>query len=323
MSEPIQNGLRSWMARLAIAYLENVPAHRGQARLIDVVGRRLGPVPMRCTGNARLLLRLDSLMDRSYVMRGRLDHDDLMSELAQLVPGDIFVDVGANAGLYTIVAANAVSPGGRVLAFEPSRDEFCRLAWAIFANEIANVQAFNFALANSSGFVGFVPSPSSHTGLHHLREGSPGSDDEQVWAERGDVAVRLGAKEHIALMKVDVEGAELLVLQGFDAHLRSGQVHRLVVEVTDEFLRRFGSSAAELYGYLSGLGYEPQKGPQDRWQYDEVFVHRRSSPGLHPESGVADAVAGPDHSPRGHLLAEALPRGRLEAIGQRTRVGRP
>jgi FkbM family methyltransferase len=232
---------------------------------------------MRCAGDAHLLLRLDSLMDRSYVVRDRLDHRTLMGELALLGPGDIFVDVGANAGLYTIIASQAVNPGGRVLAFEPSRDEFFRLAWAISANRAANVQAFNFALAEASGFVGFVPSPNRHTGLHHL-SGAGDCRAEEVWAERGDVAVTLSLAEQIALLKVDVEGAELMVLRGFHSLLQDGRIQRLVVEVTDQFLRRFGGSSAQLYAYLSGLGYEATKGPLDDWQYDEVFVCKQPKP---------------------------------------------
>jgi FkbM family methyltransferase len=277
MNKPGEMGLRSWVGRLAVTYLEKVPPHRGQARLIDVLGQRLGPIPMRCAGDAQLLLRLDSMMDRSYVVRDRLDHPDLMNALAELSNGDIFIDVGANAGLYTILASDAVGPHGRVLAFEPSRDEFLRLAWAIWANRATNVQAFNFALSDSSGFVGFVPSPDSHTGLHHL-SGSADVCSERVWTQRGDATVKLAPRERVALLKIDVEGAEMLVLRGFHHLFEAGQIERLVVEVTDEYLRRFGSSAAELYAYLAEMGYEGTKGLLSAWQYDDVFVRRPNQP---------------------------------------------
>jgi FkbM family methyltransferase len=242
-------------------------------------------------GGVELLVRLDSVMDRSYVVRDRLSHGELLAEIERLRPGAIMVDVGANAGLYSVLAAQAVAPGGRVFAFEPSADEFARLGWAIAANGLSNVIACNVALAEAPGFMGFLPGPSEHTGLHRLvaadsaRAGAPstgsssgsGVASTRVWAQRGDVAVPLEQGECIALLKIDVEGAELSVLRGFSQLLEARRVERLVVEITDEFLRRFGASASELYAYLATFGYLPSKGlpSQGRlaeWQYDEVFA---------------------------------------------------
>jgi FkbM family methyltransferase len=268
--EPWQR-ITSRVGRWAVDYLERVPAHRGQSRIVHELGRALGPVPLRCVGGVELLVRLDSAMDRSYVLKGRLDHPELMAEVARLRPGDIVVDIGANAGLYSILAARAVSPGGRVLAFEPSADEFARLAWAIAANGTGNVVAENVALSDRQGFVGFVAGPRDHTGLHRLAsDGDPAT--ARVWAQRGDSAIVLGEGERVALMKIDVEGAELTVLRGMAALLEAQRIERLVVEVTDEFLRRFGASATELYAYLQGFGYVHLEGPRASWQYDAVFV---------------------------------------------------
>jgi FkbM family methyltransferase len=263
--------LTSLVGRWAIAYLEHVPAHRGQSRIINDLGRALGPVPLACTGGAELLVRLESMMDRSFVLRNRLDHDVLLGEIAALRPGEIVVDVGANAGLYTILAARAVAPAGRVLAFEPSADEFARLSWAVAAGGFGNIIASNVALAERPGFVGFMSAPREHTGLHRLA-GVADATSHRVWAERGDSAVHLGDGEHIALLKIDVEGAELSVLRGFQALLKARRIERLVIEVTDDFLRRFATSSAELYAYLDSFGYRSTRGPLDDWQYDEVFV---------------------------------------------------
>lgn len=280
----------SRLGRLAVSYLEQVPAHRGQARLVHSLGRVLGPVPLPSVGGVELLVRLDSAMDRSYVVRESLSHVELLAEIDGLRPGAIMVDVGANAGLYSLLAARAVAPGGRVHAFEPSADEFARLGWAIGANRLSNVIASNVALSDAAGFVGFVPGPSAHTGLHRLAAAAdlpapvaPGAMPHfgssvappAVWAQRGDVAVPLAEGERIALLKIDVEGAELSVLRGFSALLEAGRIERLVVEVTDEFLQRFGASARALYAYLASFGFHPTKGLLAEWQYDEVFVLRR------------------------------------------------
>ncbi len=262
----------SRLGRLAVTYLERVPAHRGQARLINTLGRVVGPVPLQAVGGVELLVRLDSVMDRSYVVRERLSHAELLAEIGRLRPGAIVVDVGANAGLYTLLAAQAVAPGGRVFAFEPSADEFARLGWAVAANGLGNVLASNVALSDAAGFIGFIPGPSEHTGLHRLAAAADAP--RTVWAQRGDVAVPLAGGERVALLKIDVEGAELAVLRGFHALLEARRIERLVVEITDEFLQRFGASASAVYDFLAGFGYVPTKGLLTEWQYDEVFVLR-------------------------------------------------
>jgi hypothetical protein len=125
----------------------------------------------------------------------------------------------------------------------------------------------------ATNLLGFVTAPSDHTGLHRL-EAAGEAPTTSVWAERGARAIPLADGETVALLKIDVEGAELSVLRGFDAWLAARRVECLVVEVTDEFLRRFGASAHQLYAHLSAFGYVPRRGPLDTWQYDEVFVPR-------------------------------------------------
>jgi hypothetical protein len=77
----------------------------------------------------------------------------------------------------------------------------------------------------------------------------------------------------VNLLKIDVEGAEMAVLLGMQVSLRNGVFDRIVVEVTAEFLEKFGHSKAELYALLEGCGYQPRFRAEG-WQYDEVFERR-------------------------------------------------
>lgn len=136
-------------------------------------------------------------------------------------PGDTVLDIGANLGYYTLLAADLVGPEGRVVAIEPNPEVFRRLSSSIAVNGFApRTSARNVALAGS-GETGkrafFVPAGEPKNGRFvGLQE-----DPEQL-AVHGVVSdVTLGRIDpeefdRIDFIKIDVEGAELAVLE----HLR-------------------------------------------------------------------------------------------------------
>jgi hypothetical protein len=75
----------------------------------------------------------------------------------------------------------------------------------------------------------------------------------------------------IGLVKIDVEGAEMRVLRGLSHTIRERRPRALLIEITDKYLRDFGSSATELYDYMKTLGYRPQL-RSTAWQHDEIFL---------------------------------------------------
>jgi hypothetical protein len=91
------------------------------------------------------------------------------------------------------------------------------------------------------------------------------------------------------LIKIDIEGAEHLALQGMVDLLRTSHPD-LILEMTDEFLRQMGSSSAELYAYLTRFGYRMYRIDWDgfipcgQWddglprQFNALFTVRESLP---------------------------------------------
>jgi FkbM family methyltransferase len=119
-----------------------------------------------------------------------------------LRPGDLFVDVGANIGIYTIYSLDL---GARVIACEPDPHNYERLVENLHLNRF-EAEALNVAVADKPGIFRFTKGLDSFN--HLVFDGSDG-----IEVEATTVDVILGDR-HATGVKIDVEGAERLVLVG-------------------------------------------------------------------------------------------------------------
>jgi len=168
--------------------------------------------------------------------------------------GMVFWDIGAHIGEFSLLASGQVGAKGRVDAFEPNpqlSDLICR---TIEVNRLAKVTVHSRAVTDQSGVAEFVidPEPS----ISHMRaptEETPATSTITVSTlSLGDFHLQCGYGPH--LVKIDVEGAELAALEGMAGCLDRDSPD-LIVEVTDEYLRAMGASAAALVTFLAGKGY--------------------------------------------------------------------
>lgn len=157
-----------------------------------------------------------------------------------LRPGDTVVDIGAHIGLYTLQAARAVGPTGRVLAFEPSADNYQLLERNVQANGYTNVTTRRLAVADRSGHLQLALS-AANTGDHSLLSAATaGRDTETVQVSTLDDEVDGGP---VDVVKMDVQGAEPAVLAGAQRTLAAGDVV-LFTELSPGHLTDWGGTAA-------------------------------------------------------------------------------
>jgi FkbM family methyltransferase len=158
----------------------------------------------------------------------------------EIEPGSIFMDVGANIGVYTIAAAHRVGPGGRVYAFEPHKVNAAALMKNLALSRLSErVDVFTCPLSDRPAMVRFnyasLSSASSGSQTGHRR--APGGADEftpvatEVTAALTvDTLISDGVISPPTHVKIDVDGNELEILRGMQT-LLTGQNRPKAVQV--------------------------------------------------------------------------------------------
>jgi FkbM family methyltransferase len=166
-----------------------------------------------------MIVRLDDWLIGARIAI-RKTHEPHVTEILVplLRPGMVFVDIGANIGYFTLLAATHVGENGKVIALEPSDSNCGLMKRSIELNGFSNVTVFPYAAANEERMVGFGMDESN--GGIHLDV--PAKDcAAQVQAIRLDDL--LDGEARIDVIKIDIEGAEWHALQGMKALVRRHQ----------------------------------------------------------------------------------------------------
>jgi FkbM family methyltransferase len=182
----------------------------------------------------------------------------LESFLGHLHEADVVWDVGAGFGLYALFSSVRTRGRGSVQAFEPEPGIRTLLHQNIGLNEARAISVHPFALGNSDGTTQLFASASPNIGTsalvqrpdYPLRE-TPAS----ITLSRGDTLVADGAVPPPTVLKIDVEGAELLVLCGLAETLRRGSIRLICCEVHPRLLMLYGSSPEEFEHRLRASGF--------------------------------------------------------------------
>ena len=188
--------------------------------------------------------------------------------MSRLKAGDVFVDVGANIGYFTVIAASLVTEQGQVYAFEPDPENY---------RVLQKNCAHNFSQSNVHAVRGGL---SSRDCAGQLYLSADNLGDHQIYASPGvreqlDITLYQGADylrrqldhDHfkiIDLIKVDTQGSEFEVMLGLMPLLQEMPVPpTILIELTPFSLRQAGSSGRELIELLAGL-------QQDFWIVDHI-----------------------------------------------------
>ena len=170
------------------------------------------------------------------------------------------LDLGANQGLYSLLAAKGVGREGKIIAFEPSSRERRALRLHKLLNRRFNISIQPFAVGDREGEIDLHVMRARDSGCNSLR--APAADVgtemnlERVRMVRLEEWLRKSGILRIDLIKLDVEGGELDVLRGAGRLLDEGLRPVILAEVQDVRTKPWGYHAREIIKYLENKRYQ-------------------------------------------------------------------
>jgi len=172
------------------------------------------------------------------------------------------VDVGANVGYFTLLMAKLVRHSGRVIAFEPTQHTFGILKDNIRLNSLNNVMVEQLALCDHDGALQFHEGPLGFEVYNSAGEITHPSAASQTFTTRSvqcttlDTYLGVHNISTVDVIKLDVEGAELLVLKGMEDTLQANPQAILIIEFADQTTQGFGYSARDIAVWLKERGWQ-------------------------------------------------------------------
>ncbi|WP_230467764.1 FkbM family methyltransferase [Lujinxingia vulgaris] len=239
--------------------------HRGLARLSDSARRLAARFPLVIDlddfdGDLHFRLELNEHMGSQIFWRGFYSGPQIHLLHHLLEPDHVFIDIGANHGEFTVVAARQV-PRGRVVAFEPNEAIHRRLRFNIESNDFDNVTLSTLGLSESPGVARIYEAAerfddgTTHLGLATLYPTDQrGQVVQEIELTTLDAFVEDAGLDRVDLIKIDIEGAELSALKGAHTVL-SGFRPNIILELNQGTCKSAGYTMDDLLDLLADYGY--------------------------------------------------------------------
>lgn len=173
---------------------------------------------------------------------GLSEPNEMLYMLHLLRPGDMFIDVGANVGAYTILAA---SMGAKIISIEPSSHAYRWLKKNIALNRIVDIETINAAVGSREGEISFTK---NHDAVNRV------ANEEDAETETVQLKTLDSIASSAALIKIDVEGYELEALKGATELLKNTKA--IIIEICGS-ADIFGYSSEETECLLKNAGFVP------------------------------------------------------------------
>lgn len=220
------------------------------------------------------------MMLRRLLRRYEVDKHRLLARI--LGPGDVFVDVGANRGDFSVLAGRRVGPGGRVLSIEPEPTNLEWLRRSITANHVDEVVTVAACAASDREGTATLH-VSTRSGAHSLvTEQESAGDEVTVPTRTLDALLADEGIERPRAVKIDVEGADLLVLRGATGLLATSDPLALLIDLHPHL----GADVLAIQAMLTDAGFSlrdprsPATTVELRGEEREVVAVRGAVPGL-------------------------------------------
>ena len=255
MSAPLWVGVATAVTRL-------LP--RGRYRALQWLAGRAAPAPFWARapgtlGGFRWHCDLRDAIAREVCYTGCYEPPETALVQSILRPGATFVDVGANWGYFTLLAACQLGDAGRVVSLEPDPRLFATLQANLAENRLTTVRPVQVAAHRTNGPVSLTgfSEAEGNFGLSRLTADSQATSGFTVTARTLDDLLQELAITNVDLVKMDIEGGEGFALRGLSRSLAGGHIRRVLLELHPEYLPAHGYTVASAVLPLLDAGLEP------------------------------------------------------------------
>jgi FkbM family methyltransferase len=209
------------------------------------------PVVYPFLENSRLIIQRGMTGATGNIYTGLHEFEEMMFLLHLLRPGDIFVDVGANIGSFTILASSVAQ--AKSISFEPVPATFLHLKHNVAINDIeSSVELQNSGVGSEQGELSFT---SGYDTMNHVVTDPSVNKTGTIRVDIVTLDEVLGSRIPI-LIKIDTEGFEMAVLQGAKSTLKKPAMMAIIVEINGS-CHRYGIDEKDMHEYIIGQGYTP------------------------------------------------------------------
>lgn len=201
-------------------------------------------------GDMKFICFPDSAHALSLFFNGtEYDNWDIMKFIDKiLMPSDRFIDIGANVGIMTLLAASKVGVNGTIISIEPLSENVAKLKENITLNNIKNIDILQIGLSDVAGEFYFTK---EDVGSHMTD--IEDSNTEVIKVLQLDTVLQ-NQTEAYNVTKIDVEGMELLVLKGAEESIRKNIMPLIIIEVNG-LHERYGISRNDISDFLTERNY--------------------------------------------------------------------
>ena len=243
--------MRKLLFNLIAAYVRHTPFRPGRS-IFGRLAYRIYPHDFiaEMDSGIKIKVRLDWASDITYWTNTYENHKELKVFSSHFREGVTVMDIGANTGVYALHFSRKVGTNGKVYAFEPVPEYFERLKEHIALNNATNIVPVPFALSDQKGTTKMsVAGGESSLFLYRTDQfvEVPVTTLDDFVAENG--------VDRVDAIKLDVEGAELKVIQGAEKTIQQFKPI-MMVEINATTLKAAGTSPEELFQTIVSYGYK-------------------------------------------------------------------
>ena len=244
--------------KLLNAYTQHFPfPHRGLKYFLKVAkwfGLSNKFYSKKLRGNFYLRVNPSEHIQQQLFWYGYYEKElgDLIKTL--LAPGDVFLDIGANVGYFSLLAAS-YEPTIRVFSFEPVSSVYQKLEENISINDAKNIRTIKAAAGRKNGDGEIYISGPDNTGMSSFEKpGNFSGQTEKVSVIAIDEWIKSSGLSMLSLVKLDIEGYELAALEGMKETLEYFKP-LIIAEINPEILLSFGLAPADIFRYMSDSNF--------------------------------------------------------------------